>query len=122
MSAVCTSVSLAPSEMPTQTPSTPSPGSSLQPATTQTKIARRRIAGQSARNWSDRQDNWSVQAIPHPSHGIADAPDPYVRLPKQLQLAQLVHEAPAGRDWLHEQKFDGYRILAVLEGRSKLRL
>jgi bifunctional non-homologous end joining protein LigD len=44
-----------------------------------------------------------------------------VRLPKQLQLALLVDEAPTGEEWLHEQKFDGYRILAELEGR-KLRL
>ncbi|HEY5925363.1 MAG TPA: non-homologous end-joining DNA ligase [Kofleriaceae bacterium] len=44
-----------------------------------------------------------------------------MRLPKQLQLALLVDEAPAGDIWLHEQKFDGYRILAELEGR-KLRL
>jgi len=44
-----------------------------------------------------------------------------VRLPKQLQLALLVDEAPAGDAWLHEQKFDGYRILAELDGR-KLRL
>src|SRR5690349_516525 len=31
---------------------------------------------------------------------------------KSLQLAQLVDEAPEGDEWLHEQKFDGYRILA----------
>lgn len=32
--------------------------------------------------------------------------------PKSLQLAQLVDEPPSGDDWLHEQKFDGYRIVA----------
>ena len=32
-----------------------------------------------------------------------------------LQLAQLVDEAPEGDEWLHEQKFDGYRILADLD-------
>src|SRR5512143_578320 len=32
-----------------------------------------------------------------------------------LQLAQLVDEAPEGDEWLHEQKFDGYRILATLD-------
>src|SRR5260221_8684520 len=32
-------------------------------------------------------------------------------------LATLVDEAPAGEDWLHEVKFDGYRILARIEGR-----
>lgn len=35
---------------------------------------------------------------------------------KSLQLAQLVDEAPTGDEWLHEQKFDGYRILAEKNG------
>ena len=40
---------------------------------------------------------------------------------RALQLATLVDEAPAGDDWLHEQKFDGYRILAELDhGRVQL--
>src|SRR5688572_18515800 len=33
----------------------------------------------------------------------------------ELQLATLVDEPPDGPDWLHEQKFDGYRILAELD-------
>ena len=44
-----------------------------------------------------------------------------MNLPKQLQLAQLVDEAPAGDEWLHEQKFDGYRIVAACNG-GKLQL
>jgi bifunctional non-homologous end joining protein LigD len=36
--------------------------------------------------------------------------------PPEPQLATLVTEAPAGDDWLHEQKFDGYRILALRDG------
>jgi bifunctional non-homologous end joining protein LigD len=39
-----------------------------------------------------------------------------VKLPKELQLAKLVSEAPEGDGWLHEQKFDGYRIVAVKDG------
>ena len=40
-----------------------------------------------------------------------------MRLPiRELQLAQLVDEAPEGPEWIHEQKFDGYRILAVKDG------
>src|SRR5690349_17473001 len=31
---------------------------------------------------------------------------------RELQLAQLVDAPPEGPEWLHEQKFDGYRILA----------
>ncbi len=39
-------------------------------------------------------------------------------LPAKLapQLATLVKEPPAGDDWLHEIKLDGYRILARIEG------
>ena len=37
------------------------------------------------------------------------------------ELATLVSEAPEGDQWLHEIKFDGYRILARLEnGRARL--
>ncbi|WP_437202889.1 DNA ligase D [Planctomicrobium sp. SH664] len=32
------------------------------------------------------------------------------------QLATLVSSAPSGDDWLHEMKFDGYRLLAFLSG------
>jgi bifunctional non-homologous end joining protein LigD len=32
------------------------------------------------------------------------------------QLATLVQEAPEGEEWLHELKFDGYRILARKDG------
>lgn len=35
---------------------------------------------------------------------------------KAVQLAQLVDEAPDGPEWIHEQKFDGYRILADKQG------
>ncbi|HEY1816049.1 MAG TPA: non-homologous end-joining DNA ligase [Kofleriaceae bacterium] len=38
-----------------------------------------------------------------------------MKLPKELQLATLSATAPEGDAWLHEQKFDGYRILAVKE-------
>lgn len=31
------------------------------------------------------------------------------------ELATLVDEVPTGDDWLHEVKFDGYRILARIQ-------
>ncbi|MBZ9989614.1 DNA ligase D [Mesorhizobium sp. BH1-1-5] len=37
------------------------------------------------------------------------------------QLATLEKEAPAGEDWLHEVKFDGYRMQAQIQG-SEVRL
>ena len=35
-----------------------------------------------------------------------------------VQLAKLVNTIPEGEDWLYELKYDGYRILAYLEGSS----
>ncbi len=34
----------------------------------------------------------------------------------EVQLAKLVKTPPAGDDWLYEMKYDGYRILAFVEG------
>ena len=45
------------------------------------------------------------------------------RPPKWIkpQLTRLVDEAPAGNGWLHEIKYDGYRMHARLEaGKAKL--
>jgi bifunctional non-homologous end joining protein LigD len=40
----------------------------------------------------------------------------------EVQLATLVDEAPAGEKWVHEVKFDGYRLLGFLhEGEVSLR-
>ena len=46
-----------------------------------------------------------------------------VALPEWIrpQLTQLVKEAPEGPEWLHEIKFDGYRMHARLD-RSTVRL
>lgn len=39
----------------------------------------------------------------------------------ELQLATLVSAPPEGPEWLHEQKFDGYRIVAeLIDGRVRL--
>ena len=35
-----------------------------------------------------------------------------------VQLAKLVNTVPEGEDWLYELKYDGYRILAYIEGNS----
>ena len=51
---------------------------------------------------------------------VSDPPDPF---PESVspELATLVAEPPSGKNWLHEIKFDGYRIIAVKkEGKTKL--
>ncbi len=51
-------------------------------------------------------------------HGARKSPPPATLLP---QLATPVDRAPTGKTWLHEIKFDGYRIVAHIE-RGKARL
>ena len=44
-------------------------------------------------------------------------------IPKKIspQLATLVDQPPTGKQWLHEIKFDGYRIIAIKKkGKTKL--
>src|SRR5262245_32214844 len=39
----------------------------------------------------------------------------------EAQLATLVSSPPDGGDWLHEIKFDGYRIVAIVQnGKARL--
>jgi bifunctional non-homologous end joining protein LigD len=58
-------------------------------------------------------DNKRIKKLP----GARKAPLPEFIPP---QLATLVSEAPAGDDWLHELKFDGYRMVCRLQ-RGKAR-
>lgn len=58
-------------------------------------------------------DNKRIKKLP----GARKAPLPEFIPP---QLATLVSEAPAGDDWLHELKFDGYRMVCHLQrGKSR---
>ena len=72
-------------------------------------------AAPAARPASTRKDlAAAAAAIP----GARKAP-----LPRTVaaQLATLVDEPPKGDEWLHEMKFDGYRILArVQDGKARL--
>jgi bifunctional non-homologous end joining protein LigD len=58
------------------------------------------------------------ESVLSPEAGGKKAPFPTEARP---QLATLVAQAPAGDDWVHEIKFDGYRFLAFVE-RGKVRL
>src|SRR5436190_19576644 len=67
MSAFCTSVALAPDVRPTHSPVISAHGSGSPPqptaeATRATK-AKRYMGAESARDWSDRQANWSNQPV-----------------------------------------------------------
>lgn len=43
-------------------------------------------------------------------------PNPFDRV--DVQLAKLVNEVPEGEDWIYEMKYDGYRIIAFVEGNN----
>jgi bifunctional non-homologous end joining protein LigD len=67
-----------------------------------------------------RRSTLSKAATPRPSEvpGARPAALPTFVAP---QLATLVERAPADDEWIHEMKFDGYRILARLDqGRVRL--
>ncbi len=71
------------------------------------------IAGDRDRVWrSNRAEAGTLAARAAAIPGAREA-----RLPRAVapQLATLVSEAPSGDEWLHEMKFDGYRILARLD-------
>lgn len=54
---------------------------------------------------NERGDNWLL---------IKERGDPAV--PVELQLATLAAEAPSGPEWIHEIKYDGYRLQAIKNG------
>jgi bifunctional non-homologous end joining protein LigD len=49
--------------------------------------------------------------VARPSNSIAGGLPQWIR----PQLTELVDEAPDGQQWLHEIKFDGYRMHARLD-------
>lgn len=55
--------------------------------------------------------------LPHPSEvpNVTDAVKRSLPATVQVQLAELTDKAPDGDDWIHEIKFDGYRVLVRIE-------
>jgi bifunctional non-homologous end joining protein LigD len=54
--------------------------------------------------------------------GSADGLEDLMSRYPEVQMATLADTAPDGADWLHEIKFDGYRLLAfVVDGECRLR-
>jgi bifunctional non-homologous end joining protein LigD len=71
--------------------------------------------GQAAKRASRGRPQQRAQSIDPPARalsGVRKGPLPRFVEP---QLATLVKEAPEGEEWLHELKFDGYRIEARLD-------
>lgn len=66
---------------------------------------------------NERGDNWLLIKERHdpplPPPIPAEEPAPLVAAPVDFQLATLTAEVPAGPEWIHEIKYDGYRLQAV---------
>ncbi|MGX5829861.1 DNA ligase D [Mesorhizobium sp. 43Arga] len=61
-------------------------------------------------------DGYSTSRAKPASRGASNlAPPPAFR---PVQLAKLVDTVPAGDRWIHEMKYDGYRILVAVGGRE----
>jgi bifunctional non-homologous end joining protein LigD len=63
----------------------------------------------------------SKKAADSPAPAVAGAKKAAFPRPFTPQLATLVDEVPAGNDWIHELKYDGYRLVAMVQ-RGKTRL
>jgi len=82
-------------------------------ATARSRIARK-AAAVKAREGSKPAGRLKAADLP----GAVKAAFPELPTP---QLATLVKEAPAGDEWVHEVKYDGYRIMALCQkGRVRL--
>ncbi|MDQ3287251.1 MAG: DNA ligase D [Pseudomonadota bacterium] len=85
---------------------------------TGTAKAAKKSASPGTRPRTSRASQWAKRALAlqgaHPLDGSSTLVVP--------QLAALRESPPAGDDWLHELKWDGYRLLAQIEsGRARLR-
>jgi len=78
------------------------------------------IAGADDRVWSGRKKGGGRKAAkqkPRLDASDVEGTKSTKSMPKaKAQLATLVDAAPDGEDWLHEIKFDGYRLLVRIEG------
>ncbi|RIL00893.1 MAG: DNA ligase D [Proteobacteria bacterium] len=75
------------------------------------------VARDADRVWSSTTGERDAPAIPRPGDPSAVPGARRAALPRRIapQLATLADAAPDGDEWLHEIKFDGYRLLCRLE-------
>lgn len=74
------------------------------------------IAGRADRTWHSAEEAGVTgeAKLPDPS-AIGGARKAKILSRLEPQLASLAKKAPAGAEWLHEIKFDGYRIVAYVQ-------
>ncbi|HVT79181.1 MAG TPA: DNA ligase D [Phycisphaerae bacterium] len=93
-----------------------------EPASVKTQRSLKQIAGEQDDVWDSHRGRVPKQKSagkkPQPqvkakTKGPAGEPMPTTLAP---QLAELTEHPPSGEKWLHEIKFDGYRLLAFIKG------
>src|SRR5260370_20120579 len=84
------------------------------------------IASDRDRVWDSRKGEIAGEEKPKPAKKSSATPPPGARkgaMPENItpQLATLVDSPPDGAEWLHEIKYDGYRLLARIDkGKARL--
>src|SRR6185437_1258921 len=68
--------------------------------------------------WQAEHDIEPAPRTKHRSRGTQAAPSLPTPDQFEFELARLHERAPQGEDWLHEVKYDGYRMLAWRHGRD----
>jgi bifunctional non-homologous end joining protein LigD len=69
------------------------------------------------------EPNWLLRKLDPATHPTGTIPEPETEPPSFVapQLTKSVATVPQGKDWLHEVKYDGYRLIAVRrEGKVRL--
>ena len=83
----------------------------------QKKTSNRRTTAQSKRRAPSKSGRWKQRALDMPGAREGDYPAGF-----SPQLASSRETAPTSDDWLHEIKWDGYRMMAdLVDGKAKLR-
>lgn len=83
------------------------------PESVSTGLTLEEIAADPDRVWQSNREEKVEKAKKEPPEGARKA-----KLPARVapQLATLVSDPPRGDEWIHELKFDGYRVLCELNG------
>jgi bifunctional non-homologous end joining protein LigD len=95
------------------------PSSGKKAADTKAKKPAAKSAGKSAP--AAKSASKSKKAGPSPAAGVEGARKAAFPAPFTPEMATLVDDVPAGDEWLHEIKYDGYRLVVMIQkGQARL--
>lgn len=78
-------------------------------------LSGRRLEGPYLLARMKEEPNWLLRKLDPDTHPVGTSPEPVAEPAAFVapQLSRPVTSVPDGKDWLHEIKFDGYRLIAV---------